>query len=76
MGDVAASGGYYIAAPADTILAGPTTITGSIGVFGLFPNMQGLVNEKLGITTDVVKTNRHANILTVSRSPGSGGEGH
>ncbi len=64
MGDVAASGGYYIAAPADTILAGPGTITGSIGVFGLFPNMQELMNDKLGITTDVVKTNTHADIFT------------
>lgn len=64
MGDVAASGGYYIAAPADTILAGPGTITGSIGVFGLFPNVQKLMNDKLGITTDVVKTNENANLLT------------
>ena len=64
MGDVAASGGYYIAAPADTILAGPGTITGSIGVFGLFPNVQKLMNDKLGITTDVVKTNKNSNILT------------
>jgi protease IV len=64
MGDVAASGGYYIAAPADTILAGPGTITGSIGVFGLFPNVQKLMNDKLGITTDVVKTNENSNILT------------
>ena len=64
MGDVAASGGYYIAAPADTILAGPGTITGSIGVFGMFPNIQKLMNEKIGITTDVVKTNENANLLT------------
>jgi protease-4 len=64
MGDVAASGGYYIAAPADTIVASPGTITGSIGVFGMFPNVQGLLNDKLGITTDVVKTNRHSDILT------------
>jgi len=64
MGDVAASGGYYIAAPADTILAGPGTITGSIGVFGLFPNVQKLMNEKIGISTDVVKTNENANLLT------------
>jgi protease-4 len=64
MGDVAASGGYYIAAPADTILAGPGTITGSIGVYGMFPNIQKLMNEKIGITTDVVKTNENANILT------------
>ena len=64
MGDVAASGGYYIAAPADTILAGPGTITGSIGVYGMFPNIQKLMNEKIGITTDVVKTNENANLLT------------
>ena len=64
MGDVAASGGYYIAAPADTILAGPGTITGSIGVFGLFPNVQELMNDKLGISTDVVKTNENSNLLT------------
>ncbi len=64
MGDVAASGGYYIAAPADTILAGPATITGSIGVFGLFPNVQKLMNDKLGISTDVVLTNENANILS------------
>jgi len=64
MGDVAASGGYYIAAPADTILAGPGTVTGSIGVFGLFPNVQKLMNEKIGISTDVVKTNDNANLLT------------
>ena len=64
MGDVAASGGYYIAAPADTILAGPGTITGSIGVFGLFPNVQKLMNDKIGISTDVVKTNENANLLT------------
>ncbi len=64
MGDVAASGGYYIAAPADTIMASPGTITGSIGVFGLFPNVQELMNEKIGVTTDVVKTNENSNILT------------
>jgi protease-4 len=64
MGDVAASGGYYIAAPADTIVASEGTITGSIGVFGTFPNIQKLMNDKLGITTDVVKTNKHADILT------------
>lgn len=65
MGDVAASGGYYIVAAADTILASPNTITGSIGVFGVFPNLKKLMNEKLGITSDVVKTNKHADILTV-----------
>jgi len=66
MGDVAASGGYYIAAPADTILASPNTITGSIGVVFTMPNLGELMNEKLGITTDVVKTNRHADMFTVS----------
>ena len=65
MGDVAASGGYYIVSPADTILASPSTITGSIGVIFTMPNMKELMNEKIGITTDVVKTNRHADILTV-----------
>jgi protease-4 len=64
MGDLAASGGYYIAAPADTILAGPGTLTGSIGVFGMFPNVQELMNEKIGITTDVVQTNKNSNILS------------
>ncbi len=60
MGNVAASGGYYIAAPADTILANPTTITGSIGAFATIPNAQKLLNDKLGITFDVVKTNKYA----------------
>ncbi|MCF8378800.1 MAG: signal peptide peptidase SppA [Bacteroidales bacterium] len=60
MGDVAASGGYYIAAPANKIIASPNTITGSIGVFGMWPNAQEFVNDKLGITTEIVKTNDHA----------------
>ncbi len=60
MGDVAASGGYYILAPATRILANPNTITGSIGVFGVWPNIKELMNEKLGITSDIVKTNDHA----------------
>ncbi len=60
MGNVAASGGYYIAAPANTILANPTTITGSIGAFATIPNAQKLLNDKLGITFDVVKTNQYA----------------
>lgn len=55
MGDVAASGGYYIAMAADTIVAQPNTITGSIGVFGMMPNMKGLLNDKLGIHLDGVK---------------------
>ncbi|MGC9342081.1 MAG: signal peptide peptidase SppA [Bacteroidales bacterium] len=60
MGDVAASGGYYIVAPATKILANPATITGSIGVFGFWPNVKSLMNDKLGITADVVKTNEHS----------------
>ncbi len=64
MGDVAASGGYYIAAAADSIFAQPNTITGSIGVFGVIPNMQNLMNNKLGITYDQVKTGKHADFLT------------
>lgn len=67
MGNVAASGGYYIAAPANKIYADPTTITGSIGVFGIIPNMQGFFNNKLGITFDVEKTHQYADMLTVSR---------
>ncbi len=65
MGDYAASGGYYVAASADTILASQGTITGSIGVFGMIPNIKELMNEKLGITTDVVKTNKHADMMTI-----------
>ena len=65
MGNVAASAAYCIVAPADTILASPGTITGSIGVIAMIPNMQKLMNDKLGVTTDVVKTNTHANMLTV-----------
>jgi len=67
MGNLAASGGYYIAAPADTIVASPNTITGSIGVFGLFFNGQKLVNN-LGVTVDTVKTNKYADIGTGSRA--------
>ena len=67
MGNVAASGGYYIAAPADTIVASPNTITGSIGVFGLFFNAKEMVN-KIGVTIDTVKTNPYADIMTSSRA--------
>jgi len=67
MGEVAASGGYYIAAAADTIVAQPNTITGSIGIFALWFNAQGLLNNKLGITTDVVKTGEFSNFLTPTR---------
>ena len=62
MGDVAASGGYYIACAAHSIVAQPTTITGSIGIFGMFPNINKL-NEKLGLTFDGVQTNKLSNFL-------------
>jgi protease IV len=64
MGDYAASGGYYIACAADTIVAQPNTITGSIGVFGLLFNAKKLFNNKLGITFDSVTTGRYANLGT------------
>lgn len=67
MGNLAASGGYYIACPADTIVANPTTITGSIGVFGLIPNTQKLFEDKLGIHTEVVKTNKLSDLPSTSR---------
>lgn len=67
LGEVAASGGYYIAAASDSILAQPNTITGSIGVFALWFNAQGLLNNKLGITTDVVKTGQLSDYLSPTR---------
>ncbi|WP_163716369.1 signal peptide peptidase SppA [Mangrovibacterium lignilyticum] len=67
MGDVAASGGYYISAAADTIMADRTTITGSIGIFGMIPNAGELLNDKLGITEDVVSTNANSDLLSVTR---------
>jgi protease-4 len=67
MGTVAASGGYWIAMPSDRIFAEPTTITGSIGVFGLFVNFQGLFNDKLGLTFDTVKTGKFADAATITR---------
>lgn len=67
MGDLAASGGYYISAAADSIFAQPNTITGSIGVFGIIPNMQGFFNDKLGITFDVVKTGEFADLGSINR---------
>ncbi len=66
-GDVAASGGYYIACNADSIFAQPNTITGSIGVFGIVPNMKKFFNNKLGITFDVVKTGPFADMPSASR---------
>ncbi len=66
MGTYAASGGYYISCGANKIVAEPTTLTGSIGVFGVFPNMTGLF-DKVGLSTDVVKTNPLADLGNVSR---------
>jgi protease-4 len=67
MGNLAASGGYYISCAADTIVANPTTITGSIGVFGLIPNTQELFEKKLGINFDVVKTNKLSDMPSTNR---------
>jgi protease-4 len=67
MGEYAASGGYYISAPADTIVAQPNTITGSIGIFGLWFNAEGLMKNKLGLTTDVVKTGELSDFLSFTR---------
>ncbi len=67
MGDVAASGGYYIACHADVIVAQPNTITGSIGVFGMMPNLEKLMKNKLGVTMDQVKTNTHADYMNLFR---------
>jgi protease IV len=67
MGDLAASGGYYIACAADTIVAEANTITGSIGVFGLLFNTQKMFNNKLGITFDTVKTGRFADLGNATR---------
>ena len=66
MGNYAASGGYWISAKADYIFADPTTLTGSIGVFGTFPNMKGFFNDKLGLTFDVAKTNENADFGSVA----------
>ena len=64
MGGVAASGGYWISSPANYIFAEPTTITGSIGIFGLIPNFSGLVTDKLGVTFDGVTTNKFSDYET------------
>jgi protease-4 len=66
-GDVAASGGYYISCAADSIFASPTTITGSIGVFGIIPNMQEFFKNKLGVTFDGVKTGPYADAGAIYR---------
>jgi protease-4 len=67
MGDLAASGGYYILASADTIVASPVTLTGSIGVFGVWWNAKDFYNKKLGITSDVEKTNTYSDFGTTFR---------
>lgn len=67
MGDVAASGGYYIACAADTIVANRTTITGSIGVFGLLFNAEKLISDKLGVTVNTIKTAQYADMGTPTR---------
>lgn len=67
MGDVAASGGYYILCNADSIVANPTTITGSIGVLGIIYNAKNFLNNKLGLTTDLVKTNDKSDLGSVFR---------
>ena len=67
MGGYAASGGYYISCAANYIVSEPTTITGSIGIFGMFPDFSGLLTEKLGVKFDEVKTNKHAAFGTMAR---------
>ena len=67
MGDYAASGGYMIAIPGQKILASPTTLTGSIGVFGLLPNLEKLVEDKIGLTFDGVQTNEMAGLGSIFR---------
>ena len=67
MGGYAASGGYYISCAANYIVSEPTTITGSIGIFGMFPDFSGLLTDKLGVKFDEVKTNKHAAFGTVAR---------
>ncbi|MFZ2287790.1 MAG: signal peptide peptidase SppA [Bacteroidales bacterium] len=71
MGNYAASGGYYISSPAGKILASPVTVTGSIGVFGLIPNAEKLLEQKLGISSDIVRTNTNADFPSISRAMNS-----
>ena len=68
MGDYAASGGYYISCAANCIVADPTTLTGSIGIFGMFPNLENLLTDKLGLHFETVKTNRFADMGNMTRS--------
>ncbi|MAE85399.1 MAG: signal peptide peptidase SppA [Flammeovirgaceae bacterium] len=67
MSDVAASGGYFISMPCDTIVAQPNTITGSIGIFGMMFNIEGFLENKLGITNESVNTGEFSDIMTISR---------
>ncbi len=67
MGGMAASGGYYISAPANWIVAEPTTLTGSIGIFGMFPDFSNLLTQKLGIKFDEVKTNKNSAFGSMGR---------
>ena len=69
MGGYAASGAYYMSAPASWIVAQPTTLTGSIGIFAVFPDMSGLVTQKLGVKFDEVKTNRNATFGNLMARP-------
>ena len=71
MGDYAASGGYYISCNADTIVAEPTTLTGSIGIYGQVPNIKGLT-DKIGVTFDVAKTNSYADFGVITRPMNEG----
>lgn len=70
MGSIAASGGYYIAAPADMIIANPGTLTGSIGVIMEIPNIEGLMS-KIGITTEVIKSGKHKDLASAFRKMGA-----
>jgi len=67
MSDMAASGGYYLAMGCDTIVAHPNTITGSIGVFGIIPNIEGFLNKHMGITVDQVSTGKYSDLPTLTR---------
>lgn len=69
MGDYAASGGYYIAAAADSVFAEKSTLTGSIGVFGLIPNFKGLMNDKLGVKFEEVSTGKYAGLMNSPDKP-------
>ena len=72
MGGMAASGGYYMACSANTIFAEPTTLTGSIGIFGMIPDVSGLLTDKLGLHFDVVKTNEASDFGSMSRGFNAG----